>query len=285
MSEIPESEIEAAKDRIVDTIRKHLDLKKTGKNWSARCPFHNEKSASFTVNEEKRMYYCFGCGAGGDAVKFLMDHLGVSFREAVESILGRLVLSDAPATPRAPVVRAIQCSLPCHAEDREKAARFLSQCEHAEQHPYLMRNSTAPHSSCLTLKGSLIVPIINNIGEEVNAAAITANGVTFAAGKPSFGSTAILEPNEDHDGRSIICTDYAHAWRIWWAQSGRSRVLCAMDAGNFRWMLANCRDRFTHVGCDPSEADEHVELGRAVVAVPVDPYARIKGIDTQAAEE
>ena len=271
---VPQSEIDAANSDIVDVIRKYLPLKKGGKNWSACCPFHSERSASFTVSEEKGMFYCFGCGAGGDAVKFVMDHLGVSFRQAVESIRGRLVLSASDGARSSPVTRAVQCSLPGHAEDREKAARFLSQAIPVDQHPYLMRNNTAPSGTCLALKGSLIVPIINNIGEEVNAAAITSKGITFAAGKPSFGSTAILESTGEHDGKVIICADYAHAWRIWWAQSGRSRVLCTMSADNLLWMLANCRDRYTHVGCDPTEADEQIELGRMVVAVPIDPYAR-----------
>lgn len=275
MSEIPQEEIERAKDRIVEVIGKHVHLKKAGKNWSACCPFHNEKSPSFTVSEEKLMYYCFGCGASGDSIRFLMELQGIPFRDAVESILGKITLTSSDA-PRAPALRAIRCDLPGHAEDREKAARFLSQSLPEQQHSYLMRHNTAPNGYCLTLKGSLIVPIINNIGEEVNAAAITSAGIKFAAGKPSFGSTAILEPasSDDADGKTIICSDYAHAWRIWWAQSGRSRVLCAMDADNLCWMLANCKDRFTHVGCDPLEADEHVELGRPVVVMPLDPYAR-----------
>ena len=287
MSEIPVAEIERAKDRIVDVIGKHVHLKKAGKNWSACCPFHNEKSPSFTVEEEERFYYCFGCGASGDAIKFLMDFQGVDFRSAVESILGRITLTESYAV-RAPVVRAVTCSLPGHAEDREKAAAFIEKCQSAEQHPYLKRHNTAPHGECLTLKGSLIVPLLNNIGEQVNVAAITTKGVKYAAGLPSFGSTAILEPAGEHDGRIILCHDYAHAWRIWWAHSGYCRVLCAMDRDNFLWMLANCKDRFTHVGCDPSEADEHWELGRLVVAVPIDPYQRaaidVEPIDEEAAE-
>ena len=147
-------------------------------------------------------------------------------------------------------------------------------CQPAEQHPHLIGNNTAPAGECLTLKGSLIVPIINNIGETVNVAAITSTGIKFAAGNPSFGSTAILEPADDHDGRTIICADYAHAWRIWWAASGKSRVLCAMVPDNLSWILANCRDRFTHAGCDPARAEEYQDMGHDVVTMPLDPYAR-----------
>jgi phage/plasmid primase-like uncharacterized protein len=121
-----------------------------------------------------------------------------------------------------------------------------------------------------------MVPLINNIGETVNVAAIMKSGsINYAAGNPSFGSTAILEPEGEHDGKIILCDDYAHAWRIWWAQSGRSKVLCAMSRDNLSWMLTNCKDRFTHIGCDPSEADYHADEGRAFIALPLDPYAKL----------
>ncbi|WAX22831.1 hypothetical protein MAJJADAN_00069 [Pseudomonas phage Amjad_SA] len=273
---IPQDQVDDANRDIVAVIGKYVQLKKSGKNWSACCPFHSEKSPSFSVSEEKGIFYCFGCGAGedgkNDAVGFVMRYTGLGFREAVESINGRITLEGGAAIQPAKS-RAIRCTLPGHAEDPEKAARAVGRAKPAPQHAYLLRNNTAPCGDVLELKGSLIVPLINNIGEQVNAAAITVTGITYAAGKPSFGSTAILEPAAEHDGKVIICADYAHAWRIWWAQGGRSRVLCAMQPDNLSWMLANCRDRFTHVGCDPLEADWYVEEGHGVVAVPVMAYA------------
>lgn len=275
---VPQSAIDRANEDIVGVIRGYLpDLKKTGKNWSARCPFHKEKSGSFTVSEHKEMFYCFGCGAGGDAVKFVMDHQGMSFRDAVQSILGELTLEAASPTPRKQIVRATRCDLPGHAEDRAVTAALIDRCDTAVmQHPYLLRNNTANNYWCLTLKGSLMVPMTNNIGEHVNMARITADGeISFAAGNPSFGSTAILEPEGQHDGKTIICVDYAHAWRIWWSQRGKSRLLACMDHGNFKWMLANCKERFTHVGCDQADAEEHLEFGRHLVILPLDPYEKV----------
>lgn len=274
---VKQDEIDRANQDIVGVVRRYLpELKKTGKNWSACCPFHSEKSPSFTVSESKEMFYCFGCGEGGDAVEFVQKHRGMSFRDAVAAINGGLDLS-ATLIKREPVKpRAIRCELPGHAEDPEKTARTLRNCDAAYQHPYLLRNNTAPGHGCLTLGGHLMIPLINSIGEEVNMAAISADGtIKYAAGNPSYGSTAIIDPakKDDHDGKTIICADYAHAWRIWWAQSGRSRVLCAMEPGNLSWMLANCRSMFTHVGCDPLEADWYVDDGFAIVALPIDPYA------------
>lgn len=274
---VPESLLSDARSRIIEVISGYVpELKKAGKDWVACCPFHKERTPSFTVSETKEFYFCHGCGAGGDAIKFVQEmNPGITFRDAVRSILGEISLESSSA-PRRAIIKAVTCSLPGHAEDRTKAAAAMARTQLIEQHKYLMQNNTASNTYCaVNGKGILMVPMINNIGETTNVAAILAIGIAYAAGGPSFGSTAILEPEGERDGKVIICVDYAHAWRIWWAQCGKSRVLACMEADNFRWMLLNCKERFTHVGCDPSEADEHIEYGRAIVAVPLDPYARV----------
>lgn len=76
-----------AKVDIVDLINTHLPLrKKSGANYFARCPFHNEKSASFSVSQPKQFYYCFGCGAHGNVIDFMMQHDRLNFPEAIESL-------------------------------------------------------------------------------------------------------------------------------------------------------------------------------------------------------
>lgn len=71
---------------IVDVVGRHVALKKTGANLSGLCPFHAEKSASFTVSPVKQFYHCFGCGVSGDAIRFLTEFTGAGFREAVEDL-------------------------------------------------------------------------------------------------------------------------------------------------------------------------------------------------------
>ena len=71
---------------VVEVVGSRLKLKKTGKNYSALCPFHNEKSPSFSVSPDKQFYYCFGCGAGGNAIGFLMDFERLDFPQAVEEL-------------------------------------------------------------------------------------------------------------------------------------------------------------------------------------------------------
>ncbi|MFH1603925.1 MAG: DNA primase [Pseudomonadota bacterium] len=71
---------------IVDVIQRHMPLKKAGANLSACCPFHNEKSPSFTVSPTKQFYHCFGCGAHGDAIGFLMEYSGLGYIEAIKEL-------------------------------------------------------------------------------------------------------------------------------------------------------------------------------------------------------
>ncbi len=71
---------------IVDVIEKYLDLHKCGANLKACCPFHDERSASFFVSQEKNLFKCFGCGVSGDAFKFLQEFKKISFTEAIEEI-------------------------------------------------------------------------------------------------------------------------------------------------------------------------------------------------------
>jgi len=78
---------------IVDVIEKFVQLKRSGTNLSARCPFHEEKTPSFTVSQTKQFYHCFGCGAHGSAISFLMEYQGLGFIEAVTELASRVGLS------------------------------------------------------------------------------------------------------------------------------------------------------------------------------------------------
>ena len=71
---------------IVDVISSYVNLKRTGSNYVGLCPFHNEKTASFSVSPGKQMYYCFGCGAGGNVFTFLMEYENLTFVEALERL-------------------------------------------------------------------------------------------------------------------------------------------------------------------------------------------------------
>ena len=82
------AELRSAAD-IVEVIGEHTRLKKAGRSWKGLCPFHNERTPSFTVDREKGLYHCFGCGAGGDVIHFVRQMDRLDFPEAVEALAGR----------------------------------------------------------------------------------------------------------------------------------------------------------------------------------------------------
>ena len=85
---------------IVDIIDARVKLKKKGKNYSACCPFHNEKTPSFNVSQDKQFYHCFGCGVHGNAIDFMMEYERLDFVEAIEELANTLGL-DVPKEQRA----------------------------------------------------------------------------------------------------------------------------------------------------------------------------------------
>lgn len=120
-----DSTLEEIKDRIdiVDFISEYVNLKKAGQNWKGLCPFHAEKTPSFTVSPAKQIFHCFGCGSGGDIFTFLTRHESLSFPEALK------VLAD-----RAGVVLKTSRSSPAKTGEKEQllsihrdAAAFFSQ--------------------------------------------------------------------------------------------------------------------------------------------------------------
>ena len=79
-----------ARTNIVDVIDRRVSLKKAGQNYQACCPFHTEKTPSFTVSQTKQFYHCFGCGAHGTAIAFLMNYDRLEFMDAVEELAKRV---------------------------------------------------------------------------------------------------------------------------------------------------------------------------------------------------
>ena len=92
MARIPDAFIDdlLARTDLVEVIGSRVQLKRQGKEYSARCPFHDERSPSFTVSPVKGFYHCFGCGAHGTAISFLMNYDRLEFLDAVEELAKRL---------------------------------------------------------------------------------------------------------------------------------------------------------------------------------------------------
>ena len=106
---------------IVDVVGRYVKLRKAGANLLGLCPFHAEKSPSFTVSPTKQFYHCFGCGAHGSAIGFLMEHAGLSYVDAIHDLAGTLGLAVPQEGPAAPPRE------PGLVEALDAAARFYKQ--------------------------------------------------------------------------------------------------------------------------------------------------------------
>ncbi|VEJ20485.1 DNA primase [Neisseria animaloris] len=119
-----------AKIDIVDIIDEHVPLKKGGVNYMACCPFHKEKSPSFSVSPQKQFYHCFGCGAHGSAIGFIMEYQGLSFTEAVQYLADRVGMTVPRARGRQDnpeAVRERKKKQQTLEETTETAAAFYTQ--------------------------------------------------------------------------------------------------------------------------------------------------------------
>ena len=123
---IPESFIQELLSRIdiVEVINKVVPLKRTGKNYMACCPFHREKTPSFSVSPQKQFFKCFGCGASGSVIGFVMKYEGLGYVEAVRK-LAESVGMTVPEDPRGQERRARARTL---SDDMKEAADFYTQC-------------------------------------------------------------------------------------------------------------------------------------------------------------
>ncbi|MDO5625409.1 MAG: DNA primase [Pseudomonadota bacterium] len=127
-----------ARADVVEIVGRYVQLKKTGANFSGLCPFHSEKSPSFTVSPTKQFYHCFGCGKSGNAIGFLMDHTGAGFVEVVHDLAQQYGL-QVPEDERSPQERARA------AQETEKRATLTDVLAKAAD-AYRQRLKAAPHA-------------------------------------------------------------------------------------------------------------------------------------------
>ena len=124
-----------------------MQLRKGGANLLGLCPFHNEKSPSFTVSPTKQFYHCFGCGAHGSAITFLIEHTGASFPEAVRTLAGSVGLSVPEEDRRSPQQRAES------ARRKEEVSRHTQALDVAQTHYLKQLRASAPAIRYLKQRG------------------------------------------------------------------------------------------------------------------------------------
>lgn len=218
--------IEQIKDsvNIVDIIDGYIGLKKQGKNYSACCPFHGEKTPSFTVAEDKQFYHCFGCGANGDVIKFIKEYTGCDFKEAVQSIDSNAFIDNISRKVSAPV---------------RKLRLPLSQKSFTDEANKILAN-------CISGKGKYfsgqyqVVPLTDLNGLLVSLAMIEGPGfdIRYLNKKFIYGSCLVLGDIKD---KVIVVRDYFQAIKIYHriAVTGAC-VVCVFETLNIRqivWQL------------------------------------------------
>ncbi len=132
---IDNASIESLKQTIdiVDVVGSYIELKKAGANFKANCPFHGEKTPSFVVSPSKQIYHCFGCGAGGDSIKFVMEIEKLSYPEAIEKLASmynfslRYTKGSSDYSDAKRILERIQAWYIKNLEQHDKAKAYLHQ--------------------------------------------------------------------------------------------------------------------------------------------------------------
>lgn len=155
---IPQAFIDDLLDRldIVDIVDSRVKLKRTGKNYAACCPFHDEKTPSFTVSQDKQFYYCFGCGASGNSLGFVMDYDRLSFREAVDNLAKLAGVSVPEETERS------QASVA--AEKRRKRLYQVLESANAHFQSQLRRHPARKEAAGYLRKRGLSAEVVTEFG-------------------------------------------------------------------------------------------------------------------------
>ena len=146
MRQIPDEFVETLRQRIdiIDVVGEYVQLRRSGRSYVGLCPFHNERSPSFSVSPDRQMYYCFGCGAGGTVIRFVMDIEGMTFAETVVRLAERANL---------PVPESLGEQAPSAAQtDRQTAMKEAHELA-AKYYSYILMNSSAGVQALAYLEG------------------------------------------------------------------------------------------------------------------------------------
>ncbi len=211
---------------ILDVVERYVPLKKNGKNYVGLCPFHGEKTPSFTVDEKKQMFYCFGCGAGGDVIKFIMDYSGYDFREALKELGGDIefktseqVLDNVRAAEKIRRWRVPEDNK----EDGDLANKYMSKC-HCE---------SVGGVDFFKYKGGYMLPIYNADFELVNAVNFRhGEAMSFIAGGRTYGGFTPVRINDS--SKWIACVSLSDGRYI--AHEKQINVAVCWDAHSLNYL-------------------------------------------------
>jgi len=292
---------------IADVIGRYVDLKRHGSNLFACCPFHDEKTPSFSVNTADDFYYCFGCGSGGDVVNFVQNYNKCSFQDAVKILVGEDAFADITAEQAAEIQKRR-----AESEKKRKADQFKRWHDAEKQalkiwnaaetippagHDYLYRKHVTGHGlrvgawpvydgeQVQYITGALLVPV--SVGKKIvslqaifqDSNNLTNRDKTFLPGGKMAGGYFIIGEIDGAD-TFIICEGYATGASIY--DAVRLPVFVAFNAGNLAAVAERVRkakpvaviiiaadnDRFKEHNAGVTFATDAAKKFGCLVAVP-----------------
>lgn len=242
-------DIEQIKDShdIVDIVGQYVDIKKNGKDWFGCCPFHSEKTPSFSVNERDQYYYCFGCGESGNVIDFTMAMGGYDFKEACAVLSG-----EAASMPNQSEINRVKnnirkrVTLPLNQNpiEPDSISRFFSMCQ-------VMENPGGDQSIYVYDKSQAVL-LTDPFGNPVSAALVKSGfKPRFMGGGFIFGSCVILGDS----GTVNLFDDYHRASKAF--LSGMTGVVCYFKPNNLPFVYKAIKHKVKsfalHSDCEESK--------------------------------
>lgn len=210
---------------IVDVIGRYVNIKKQGKDWFGCCPFHSEKSPSFTVEEGKQFYHCFGCGAHGDVIRFVQDYSGVEFMDACKELGAEIELMPAKKVQQNIKRASMTNNYPSYDKrDPEKCAEFV-------------KGETLSESMSYTFFDMDLYPVIDFDGQMVNLYEPVDQGF-MAGGVSHVAFTPIIKNSSKN---YLVVVDFWDGIRISYEKN--VNVMIVYSAYN---MLLTCKTESEH---------------------------------------
>ena len=279
--------------RVSEVVRKSVDLKKRGNEFTGLCPFHNEKTPSFHVNDEKEFYHCFGCGAHGDVIDFVANHEGVDLSVAVHMLTGgdSVVLSERDREERRAWLAEVETrNALARSQAIELAQRRWERAHSLEgQNAYLeSKGGIAPHSARIEM-GKLLLPVLDENGEIQNVQTIEmlrdgSNKKLFQKDAPMTGGRMFIGT---YSGRIIVCEGFATGSSIYEAMP--EQVCVAFSKSNMEVVARSLVEQGAHIAlaADANAVEEMRRLAHELdcpVLIPKDKdfndQAQSMGIDS-----
>lgn len=210
---------------IVDVIGRYVNIKKQGQNWFGCCPFHSEKTPSFSVDEKDQFYNCFGCGANGDVIKFVQEYSGIEFMAACKELGAEIELMPAKKVQQNIKRSSMINNYPSYDKrDPEKCAAFIVGCGIGDDGHYI--------KDC-----KFYYPAIDFDGETVNLYNVTDE--EFIAGSVSHVAFTPIIKNDSKN--YLVVVDFWDGIRISYEKS--VNVMIVYSAYN---MLLTCKAESEH---------------------------------------